>query len=259
MIGIDPFFIAFVRLASAFAVFVFFYKKISFYKIIRLFLIGATQFGLMYFFYLKSYQYLKAYEVAVLTITTPIMIVCIHSLLERTISLTQILAALLSVMASGVVVYHSTEFNLAVKGVLYVQLSNFFFSLGQILYKKYFPHSRTESFAEFFWLVLGALVFISAVLVTQMLMLSKPVPISELNTTQWLVMIYLGSIATGIGFYMWNLGAKRVSTSQLAVLNNAKVPLAVLVSWLVFKENVQLLQVTVSIALFGTALYLSKK
>ncbi len=259
LVGIDPFFLAFMRLASALFVFLFFMKKFPFLKIIKICFIGAIQFGCMYYFYLRSYQYLSAHQVALLTVTTPLFIVLIHAILERKIGFNHLVAALLAVIASAMIVYQNSDIQFALKGVLFVQASNFFFSLGQIIYKRYFPHSKTESLNEFFWLVLGALIFITMVLIHEMLIEQKSFQLTQIKPISWLVMIYLGSIATGIGFYFWNKGANLVKNAELAVLNNLKVPIAVLVSWLIFKEKVDLMPVLASIILFGISLRISNK
>lgn len=258
LVGIDPFFLAFMRLISALVVFIFFYKKFSLIKNIKLMFIGAIQFGCMYFFYLRSYSFLKAHEVAVLTVTTPIFIVFIHAIFERKLKFVHFAAAVLSVIASGIMVYKSTEVELAIRGVLYVQLSNFFFSFGQILYKRYFPYSKNESLSEFVWLIAGALIFISIILIHQIFIENNYINLSDLKMSQWLVMIYLGSVATGIGFYLWNKGAKLVTEAQLAVINNAKVPFAVLVTWLVFGESIQLILFISAMVIFAIALRLVK-
>jgi drug/metabolite transporter (DMT)-like permease len=54
---------------------------------------------------------------------------------------------------------------------------------------------------------------------------------------QWLVLFYLGAVASGLAFLLWNLGAKKTDAGTLAVLNNLKVPLAVAASILFFGER----------------------
>lgn len=50
-------------------------------------------------------------------------------------------------------------------------------------------------------------------------------------------LVYLGVIASGVCFFLWNYEARRVNTGALAIFNNLKVPLAVTVSLLVFHES----------------------
>jgi len=64
--------------------------------------------------------------------------------------------------------------------------------------------------------------------------------------------VYLGVLASGAAFFLWNLGAVRVSTGTLAVMNNAKLPLGVAVSLLVFGEKTDLARL-----LFGGGLILA--
>ena len=75
------------------------FKKFSFD--IRLVLIGAIQFGLMYILYIQSYQYLPAYLIATFTITTPIFIGIFSQLLDdESFSLNGIFSIILVVIGS---------------------------------------------------------------------------------------------------------------------------------------------------------------
>ncbi|MCV6614179.1 MAG: EamA family transporter, partial [Cellvibrionaceae bacterium] len=53
---------------------------------------------------------------------------------------------------------------------------------------------------------------------------------------QWGVLIYLGLIASGLGFFLWNKGATQISPGVLAAFNNAVVPLAMFASLFIFGE-----------------------
>ena len=66
-------------------------------------------------------------------------------------------------------------------------------------------------------------------------------------------------VASGAGFFLWNVGATRVSSGTLAVMNNAKVPLGVAVSLLVFGETADAAGLAASFALFAAALWLAAR
>jgi drug/metabolite transporter (DMT)-like permease len=53
---------------------------------------------------------------------------------------------------------------------------------------------------------------------------------------QWKSIVYLGIVASGLGFFLWNKGATKVNPGTLAAFNNAVVPLAVISSLFVFGE-----------------------
>ncbi len=57
---------------------------------------------------------------------------------------------------------------------------------------------------------------------------------------QWATISYLGAVASGAGFFLWNVGASRVNAGTLAAFNNAKIPLGIAVSLLVFHEKADL-------------------
>ena len=53
---------------------------------------------------------------------------------------------------------------------------------------------------------------------------------------QWLVIVYLGLVASGLGFFLWNKGAARTAPGALAAFNNAVVPLGMGLSLFYFGE-----------------------
>ena len=59
----------------------------------------------------------------------------------------------------------------------------------------------------------------------------------RLEAGQVLALLYLGLIASGLCFFLWNSGAKRTSAGVLSVMNNLKIPLAVACSLLFFGEE----------------------
>ena len=69
----------------------------------------------------------------------------------------------------------------------------------------------------------------------------------------------LGIVASGLGFFLWNIGATRVGVGRLAVMNNAKVPLMISVSLLVFGERTNLASLGASFALMAAAVWLAEK
>src|SRR5690606_33214779 len=102
----------------------------------------------------------------------------------------------------------------------------------------------------FAWLGLGG--FVATTLVAALAMgfsLEGFAP----SRMQWLVLVFLGVVASGGGFFLWNLGLTKVNAGTLAVLNNAKIPLGVLVSLLIFGESAPLPRLLASLVLLGFA------
>jgi drug/metabolite transporter (DMT)-like permease len=79
----------------------------------------------------------------------------------------------------------------------------------------------------------------------------------RLGTAQALVLLYLGLLASGVGFFLWNIGSSRVNVGTLAVMNNLKVPLAVAVSLVFFREQADLLRPAAGGSALLLALYLN--
>lgn len=134
---IDPTAVAVLRLALALAVFAPFFRGrgLSAAQAVRLALVGAVQFGAMYVLYQRSYLHLHAYEVALFTITTPILVALIDALLEVRWRARFFAAALLSVAGAAVVLWRSVGETGILTGFVLVQLANLCFAAGQVAWR----------------------------------------------------------------------------------------------------------------------------
>ena len=86
----------------------------------------------------------------------------------------------------------------------------------------------------------------------------------ELSTENWKAILYLGCVASGLGFFLWNKGASVSNPGTLAAFNNAVVPLAVLFSLFLFGEadsldSESLVRLIVGAGLIGTAVFLGQR
>jgi len=230
-----------IRLGITLAVFLPFlrWEKTGALRALELAAIGAVQFGAMYFFYTRSFGMLKAHEAALATILTPLYIVLLEDLLERRLQLPFLSSALLSTLGTaislGVLSAGLKGFSGAsTRGLLLIQASNLCFAIGQVWYRRALARAPglgdTEAFA---WCALGgAAVAGLAALPT---LAAKGLP--ALSWTQWGVLVYMGAIASGLCFFLWNAGARKVNAGVLAVMNDLKIPSAMLVALLFFGER----------------------
>ncbi|HLP03183.1 MAG TPA: EamA family transporter [Opitutaceae bacterium] len=238
--GVDSAFVAGARLVLALAVFLPFLRPRATSRRAALGLIGigAVQFGLMYLAYLSAFRSLAAYQVALLTIVTPVLVCLVDDLLERRIRWQPLCAAAVAVAGAGVVVAKQPLGRAEWTGIALVQASNICFALGQVLYRRWkLSRPEVRDRDVFAWLYLGA------ALATLPLAWHHGDPLTlprSLAPAQLGVLVYLGVLASGLAFFLWNLGAVRVSTGTLAVMNNAKTPLGVAASLLVFGEQTDL-------------------
>ncbi len=255
--GIDPSFVSFVRMSLSWIVFIplIRIRRLSIRTCLELSAIGALQFGLMYVAYIASFQYLAAYQVALFTIFTPIYIALMHDALKRTFHWRYLGAALCAILAAALVVRSGPERSIDLTGFALVQLSNLGFAAGQIWYGSLRVRRREVRDRDVF-----ALLYSGAALVTLAAWLLGPSPsIPELTTVQWSVLGYLGVIASGFCFFLWNVGMQRVNAGTLAVMNNLKIPLAVLVSVCIFAEPASLTRLFSSLFLLLLALHLTMR
>lgn len=254
--GVDAAFVAFARLALALLLFLPLWRprRVPAAAVLRLLAIGAVQFGLMYVFYIQSFRLLAAHQVALFTVFTPLYVAAGDDLLERRFRPLHFWTALLAVAGTAVIAYRGWGSAGLLAGFLLVQASNACFAAGQLWYRR-LPNSGAWSGSHAFaWPCLGGAAA-SAVAWC----LSPGAPMLRLTGGQAAVLLYLGLLASGAGFFLWNVGAARVSAGTLAVMNNLKVPLAVAVSLLFFGERADLARLAVGAAAIGLALYLNEK
>ncbi len=233
--GLDPVFVSLVRLSISLIVFLplLRVKKLKYNDAMQLIFIGAVQYGLMYVTYIFSYRYLQAYEVALFTVFTPIYVTLINDLIKRKLNTNALLSALLAATGTGIIVYKSIGTEGLIFGFLIMQISNVCFAVGQVLYKHFMKNRSNLKDRNIFGLMfLGAVIFtfVTSLFTTNYSEI-------ELTKNQILILIYLGAIASGLGFFLWNYGAVLTKIGTLAVFNNIKIPLAILVSIIIFGER----------------------
>ncbi|MCU0275374.1 MAG: EamA family transporter [Acidobacteria bacterium] len=255
--GVDASFVAFVRLFLALLLFLPLWRpgKVKRVLALRLLGIGMVQFGLMYVCYIQSFRFLAAHQVALFTVFTPLFVAAGDDLLERRWRPLHFWTALLAVAGTALIVYSGWGRADLLKGFVLVQASNACFAGGQVLYRRLPAAGRKWRDRDVFaWLFLGG----AAAAALAMLFFSVT-PNPPLSGSQALTLLYLGLLASGIGFFLWNIGSSRVSAGTLAVMNNLKIPLAVGVSLLVFHERADLARLAVGGSAILLALWLNSR
>ena len=257
---LDPNLVSFLRLFFASMIFlpVFILKKNNVTKkdFIQALLIGTIQFGLMFIFYIQAFKFLKGSEIVLLTTSTPFFVLLISSIYSKKIDFIQILLVAIAIFGGFFVVFRENSLNFAILGIVFMELSNLSFALGQILWKKQINSSSSAlMFPAYFGACLLAL-FSS--------FLFSKTEIIKITNIQWFSILYLAIIPTGIGFWLWNMGAKKVSETTLSVMNNLKIPIGAIFAILFFKESVKFENFTIGlllilIAIFGSIIYKGKE
>ena len=257
--GVDASLVALVRLALSLLVFLPFLRLrgVPWRARARLALVGAVQFGAMYVLYLRAYAYLAAHEVALFTILTPIYVVLIDAAKARRLRWAYLGVAAIATAGAAIVVCAAPHTASPLPGILLVQGSNLCFAAGQLVWK----WERARLPAGPSDLRLFALPYAGAVALALLVagFSADWGSLARLSPAQWLTLAYLGCVASGLGFFLWNAGARRVDAGTLAVLNDLKIPLGVGCSILLFSERASAPKLAASLALFAAALWLARR
>ena len=260
--GVDSFLLATLRLGVASIIFLPFLclKKIGSIDRFRLIIYGAIQFGLMYAFYMRAYQFIPSHLVAIFSILTPVYVVLIHDLRRRTFSKHYLWVAILSVLGAASIKAKTIPSGDIWMGFGLMQAAGIAFAFGQVAYRDWKrANSKVPDRSVFALLSLGGVFSVGCF----SLMLTDFQAV-ELTTDHWKAILYLGCVASGLGFFLWNKGASVSNPGTLAAFNNAVVPLAVLFSLFIFGEaenldTESLLRLIVGTGLIGTAVFLGQR
>lgn len=260
--GLDSFFVASVRLGLAALVFLPFLRPATVPQgqHLRLIGCGAIQFGLMYVTYISAFNYIPSHLVALFSVFTPLYVVLIHDLRQRRWSLRTLAAASLSVLGAVVIKAKSGTSDTLWVGFALMQVAGLSFAFGQVYYREWkqrFPKVENHKIFGLPYLGGALLAITVSAFVTDWNTLS-------VATSQWFVLFYLGVIASGMGFFLWNKGAAVSRPGTLAAFNNAVVPLAMFASLFIFGEiveisSMQLLRLIIGGILIILAVWLAER
>ena len=233
---LDSYFAVLVRVALASLIFVPFtdFGLATRYKL-RIMGIGIIQIGLMYIFFYKSFLFLSVPEVLLFTIFTPVYVTVIYDLLDGRFNPLYVVTAAIAV--AGAWVIKSAQVNPGfLVGFLMVQGANICFALGQVLYKKLLEDPELSGVRQsriFGYFHFGAL----AISLAAFALFGNTAKITP-DPTQWAVLLWLGIVASGLGYFLWNRGATQVDSGILAIMNNAVVPLGLIVNLVVWGKHI---------------------
>lgn len=254
--GVDSNFVAAARLALALLVFLPFLRlrKVPRGVAPRLMIVGAFQFGFMYIAYQFAFQYLQAFEVALFTIFTPLYVTLVNDIFKKRVNWLHLGTTALAIIGAAIVKGAGIQ-SLLLTGFLLVQVSNICFAFGQVYYKRVMqshPDVRDAS--------IMALPYLGGVMVTGLAAgFTTDWSALLLTPLQGFTLLYLGLIASGFCFFLWNASARRVNTGALAIFNDLKIPLAVAVSLIFFGEQANLPNLLIGGGIILAALWLNER
>jgi drug/metabolite transporter (DMT)-like permease len=260
--GVDPFFVATLRLCCATFLFLpcLRSKKIGKKDCEKLMTYGAIQFGLMYSCYMKAFQYLPSHLVALFSILTPVYVVLIHDFRQRRFSPNFLIAATLSVVGAATIKAKAVPSGDFWIGFGLMQLAGVSFAYGQVAYRDWKRQNQSVKDREVFSLLAAG----GTLMALQFSLIFTEWSELPVNLPQWGSILYLGLVASGLGFFLWNKGATRSNPGTLATFNNAVVPLAVLCSLFVFGEIEgfsydQMIRLVIGVGLLACAVLLCQR
>ncbi|GAB2874355.1 DMT family transporter [Microbulbifer echini] len=252
---VDSYFSAMTRVLLAALVFLplLQWRRCSARNAVTLMAIGGLQLGAMYLFYYQSFLLLSVPEVLLFTIFTPLYIALLYDLIERRLSLWNLAIALLAVFGAAIIRWDSPSGDYWA-GFAVVQGANLCFAAGQVAYRQFMRQGQSLPPRQTFgWFFLGA----ALVSVIAWLILGRPQ--YPQSATQWTVLLWLGLVASGLGYFLWNKGAIQVSAATLAAMNNALVPVGLLVNLLIWNRDADIPRLALGGCAIAVAVILNER
>ncbi len=232
--SVDSYFSVLMRVGLAAPVFLPFLRTRgqSLKTILLYMLVGAMQLGIMYLFSFRAYVYLSVSEFLLFTVLTPLYITLIYDLLsKRRLRWGYLLSAALAVIGAAIIRYDKVSDHFWT-GLMFVQLANISFAIGMVGYKRLMETRPMPQHNAFAWFYMGAFI----VAVVAWFMLGNPQKLPT-TTVQWGVLVWLGVVASGLGYFMWNYGATQVDAGTLGIMNNVHVPAGLLVNLAIWQQQ----------------------
>lgn len=253
---VDPWFSVLTRVSLAALVFIPFlrFKHIHLKLALKLMMVGAFQLGIMYCFYYQSFLYLSVPEVLLFTIFTPIYVTLIYDALHKQFSPWYLLTAAIAVLGAAVIKFEGINQNFII-GFFIVQGANLCFAIGQVGYKRIIEQETTElpQHTVFGWFYIGAIC-----IALPMFLLFGNNDKLPTTDTQWGILVYLGIVASGLGYFIWNKGATLVNAGALAIMNNALVPAGLIVNIVIWNRDVDYSRLIVGGVIIMFSLWLNE-
>nr|WP_201745574.1 carboxylate/amino acid/amine transporter [Enterobacter cloacae] len=232
--SVDSYFSVLMRVGLAALVFLPFLRTRgqSLQTVLLYMLVGAMQLGIMYLFSFRAYIYLSVSEFLLFTVLTPLYITLIYDLLSRRrLRWGYLLSAALAVIGAAIIRYDKVSDHFWT-GLMFVQLANISFAIGMVGYKRLMETRPMPQHNAFAWFYMGA----AAVAVAAWFMLGNPQKLPT-TTVQWGILVWLGVVASGLGYFMWNYGATQVDAGTLGIMNNVHVPAGLLVNLAIWQQQ----------------------
>lgn len=250
---VDSYFAVLVRVSIASLIFLPLtkFRGIATELKLKIMVIGSIQIGLMYIFFYKSFLFLSVPEVILFTIFTPIYVTLFYDALKAQFKPLYLVSAGVAVLGAYIIRYHDVNANF-ITGFLMVQGANICFAIGQSAYKKVIEsHQGIAQRDVFGYFHFGALI----ISVIAFLLFANPAKLSP-TLTQWSVLVWLGVVASGLGYFLWNKGACEVDAGVLAIMNNALVPVGLIMNLLVWGTPTNYLLLSLGSAVIAFSLWL---
>jgi carboxylate/amino acid/amine transporter len=254
--NLDKYFVVFIRIILAVILFVPLtrFRGVPRMLSIRLMLIGSVQIGVMSLFLYHSYYFLSVPEILLFTIFTPFYVTLVYDLLTGRFHFLYLVSAGLAVVGAFIIRYDNISDNFWA-GFFLVQAANLCFALGQSAYKYVLEKSEGFDQKEMF----GYFHFGALIVTALAFFIFGNSEQTNPSVWQWIILFWLGLVASGVGYFLWNKGATMVDAGVLGIMNNALIPAGIIVNIMFWNKIENYTTLTIGTMVILVSLLFHKK
>ncbi|MDR1614288.1 MAG: EamA family transporter [Campylobacteraceae bacterium] len=256
LIGLDSYFLVFIRVFLASLIFIPFtkFRGVPTKLQLSLLLIGSIQIGIMYLCLYHSYRFLTVPELLLFTIFTPFYVTLVYDVLHKQFNALYLISAFVAVLGAYIIRYENVSSGFLF-GFILIQASNICFAIGQSAYKYIIERYKTFDQKEIF----GYFHFGALMITTVAILIFGNFEKMNPSTLQWGVLMWLGIMASGIGYFLWNKGATMVDAGVLGIMNNALIPTGLFVNIIIWGKVENYVSLSIGTAVIIFSLWLHTK
>ncbi len=206
--------------------------------------IGVFEFAGTYLLYTWSLKFLPSGVIGTLTLMTPVLTYIVGTVagIDK-LRLKAGFALALSLIGGALCLPLAAIFNnfhlenQALWGTGLILASNLCFAIGNVAITHLEMRRKWNNALTFHG------QFIGFILAGTVLVFNEGFPkleMSKFKIQNWILPLYLGLVATGLGFFLWNWGVQKVSATKATLVGNLKGPISVLIGCVLLQEHVSL-------------------
>ncbi|GAB1371006.1 DMT family transporter [Candidatus Kapaibacterium sp.] len=213
------------------------FKKIENKDWWLIFVLGLLNIPINQFFFLVGVSFTTAPNVSLAYALTPIFVFIVAAIFYKEKVNTKKIMGIILAVGGAVVLLSEKGFSFtsdSLKGDILALLASLSWGLYTIIGRD-FSRKYGAIYSTFLSMAAGFILYIPV-----FLSFEHEYNVSEITFANWLQILYLGAITSGLGYALWFYALKKIEASKLSVFNNFQPALTAILAFLIFGTGISL-------------------